>query len=85
MVQKEKLIEYVGEIWAETLDARLFSKEWIHKKTGNRYFSDKIVFDATNATEGRLMMVYQKTDPDGNTYCRELKEFLNKFMLIPKI
>lgn len=51
--------------------------EVIHKKTGNVYTMLMLnVKDATNATDGRDMILYYK---DGMFFVREAEEFYDKF------
>lgn len=54
-----------------------------HLKTGNIYEVELIATDATNATEGRKMVVYRREyQGDGEprpTYVREETEFWQKF------
>lgn len=56
----------------------LFSaSQFEHMKTGNRYdVWDEIATDATNATEGRKMVIYERHD---GLYVREEAEFDEKF------
>lgn len=54
---------------------------WRHKKTENLYKVLGKVLDCTNATEGRIMVVYTKDDTE-KTFAREENEFLEKFEVI---
>ncbi len=56
--------------------AILWCKEWLHVKSGRTYSVAGTSLDATNETEGRIMVRYY--DKHGS-YVRELDEFLLKF------
>ena len=71
------LKDYLGEEkYNEVKNFLNVNDNYIHLKTGNLYKLIDIILDVTNATEGRLMIIYQ-----GNSgkYCREAKEFFEKF------
>lgn len=52
---------------------------YINKKTGRTYKATEVVTNATNDCDAE-QMVYYWSDT-GETYVRELKEFLEKFTL----
>ena len=81
----EKLKEILGEEKYEEIKNSLYeNSEYIHLNTGNEYYFKNIVLDATNATEGRLMVVYGKCSfRHPGSYCREAKEFFKKF--VPRV
>lgn len=48
-----------------------------HRKTGNLYYVVDKAVDATNATDGRKMVIYRNCA--GETFVREAAEFNEKF------
>lgn len=55
-----------------------------HNKTGNLYFAEKLLINATNANDGQVMVEYYPCDkyriPQWESgYVRELVEFNEKF------
>ena len=52
---------------------------YIHKKTGNLYKKIGTAIDSTNATEGRMMVIYKRFDMKSLVYAREITEFSKKF------
>lgn len=54
--------------------------ELIHKKTGNIYYYQGLSINATNSADNEIMVMYSNSN--GLTFCREIKEFLDKFTLI---
>lgn len=53
---------------------------YTNKKTQAIYFVKEVgLIDATNTTEGRMMVKYM--DTNGKNYVREEQEFLTKFEL----
>lgn len=50
---------------------------WVNKKNLNYYEVQGIVVDATNSNDGTIKVMYSRC---GNTYVRDIYEFLNNFM-----
>lgn len=68
----EKLKEELGEEKYEEIKNSLYNEcVFLHLKTGNEYYFKNIVLDATNSTEGRLMVVYGRSSfRHPGSYCR---------------
>ena len=80
MINKEKIAEYLNISVNDVHNNFRRGYDWIHKKTGNLYTLDDFAIDATNSTEGHIMVIYHRVDlRDVDLYVRELKEFLEKF------
>ena len=80
MINKESIAEYLNISVNDVQNGLKRGYDWVHKKTGNLYILDDFAIDATNSTEGRIMVIYHKVDPKSiDLYVRELKEFLEKF------
>ena len=77
----QKIKEQLGEEKFEDIHPYLnVTRQYVHNKTGNLYQLNDIILDATNATEGRLMVIYSRADIKyADNYCREIKEFFEKF------
>ena len=75
------LKDYLGEEkYNEVKKFLNVNNDYIHVKTGNLYKLMDMILDVTNATEGRLMIIYQGYS---GKYCREAKEFFEKF--VPRV
>lgn len=59
-------------------------REYVHKKTGNRYVKLGIAINATNAQDGQIMVLYQKKSKKGSLFIREESEFCEKFIPVDK-
>lgn len=80
MISKEKIAEYLNISVNDVQKGLKRGYDWVHKKTGNLYTLDDFAIDATNSTEGRIMVIYHRAGiRDIDLYVRELKEFLEKF------
>jgi hypothetical protein len=51
----------------------------VHLKTGELYVIKGTAIDATNGSEGRLMVIYERND---KTFVRDLREFIIKFEVL---
>lgn len=77
---REYLNNYIGDEKFKDVTETIFKPkiDWIHKKTGNIYNVENIILDCTNATEGRLLVIYKKKF-DSEKFARELSEVMIKF------
>lgn len=50
-----------------------------HLKSGRLYHKVGVAIDATNATEGRTMVIYCREDDPRAFFVREHEEFMKKF------
>lgn len=64
---------------------------WTHMKTGSKYCVLGHCFDASNDTDGRIMVKYAPVGDRGHLavqgcdeYSREISEFLEKFIAAPR-
>lgn len=53
---------------------------YMNKKTGKVYTADEVVTNTTNDCDAQQMVYYWSET--GDTYVRELNEFLEKFTLV---
>ena len=80
MINKESIAEYLNIPVNDIPNGFKRGYDWVHKKTGNLYTLDDFTIDATNSTEGRIMVIYHRAGKiHVDLYVRELKEFLEKF------
>lgn len=65
----------------ELAECRRDAKHWqaLHLKTGRIYTVVGEAIDATNATQGRVMVIYER---DGRRFVRDAYEFQEKFAAI---
>lgn len=79
MVEHLALTQGVGGSSPPSPARRIDMSRWRNKKNGHIYVVVMSVINCTNAQDGQLMIVYKREDSDDLVFCREMKEFYNKF------
>ncbi len=77
----ECAITHVDRLERELAECKRDAKHWqaLHWKTGRIYTVVGEAIDATNATQGRVMVIYER---DGRRFVRDAYEFQEKFAAI---
>ena len=56
-----------------------YGTKYINNKTGNFYYYQGTIINATNSNDGQVMVLYK--NEYGELFCRELNEFKEKFTI----
>jgi len=65
-----------------TLNEYIYEHSYVgyrNKKNGKMYTIHGVMINATNANDGQVMIVYSPKQQSNLTFCREYKEFFQKF------